>query len=240
MNKIGYQAKAGLKITSTPEAAVLVNGEEVGKTPYEDSNLLVGEYLIKLTTDKAVWQSKVRLTKGTVAVINRDMGESIASSSGEILSLDRGTGVFVTSTPEGAGVEIDGRQYGRTPVLAADLKPGEHTFLLSHDGYLKRSIKATLPEDLALNLDVSLAIAEMDLGSFTLPKEEAVTKLRVKQTPTGFLRVRDDPSTKGVEVGRASVGDNLTLIEELPGWYKVRMEDGTEGYVSAAYIQKQS
>lgn len=239
LERLGYQSRAGLKVTSIPESAVAVNGKEMGMTPFEDDNLPVGEYLVKLTAGKAEWQGKVKLTQGTMAVINRELGENLASSSGEVLSLDKGGGAAITSTPEGATVEIDSQAVGQTPLWISNLAVGEHTFILSRDGYLKRSIKASLPPDLSLNLDVTLAVAETSLESISIPQDEASVRLVVKQTSVGFLRLRDRPSTQGREIGRVSSGEGLTLVEESGGWDKVKTDNGTEGYVSAQYVQKQ-
>lgn len=238
LEKAGFKPKAGLKIVSVPEASVLIDGKEAGMTPYEDGNLPVGEYTVKLVAEGAQWQGKVRLTSGTMTVISRELGESLASSSGEVFFLSKGKGVVVTSTPSGAEIEIDGKSYGQTPLILAALLPGEHTFALNREGYLKRSIKATLPPNLALNLDVVLAVAEVSIGVLpTPPQAEKTVQLIVKQTQPGYLRIRSRPSTGGTELGRVVPGDVLTLIEELGSWDKIKTADGIEGYVSAAYVQ---
>jgi hypothetical protein len=59
----------------------------------------------------------------------------------------------------------------------------------------------------------------------------------VSDTPTGFLRVRKTPG--GVEVAKAQPGDKLPFLDEQKGWYKVSLEDGREGWVSAQYSSKQ-
>lgn len=235
---LGYQEKSGLKITSIPEATVYINGKEVGKTPYQDENLQVAEYNVELQTDQASWQSKVDLTNGTMAVINRELALSAASSSGEILTLNSGRGVVITSTPSSSGVEIDGQPAGKTPLSVSSLSSGEHTFILSHDGFLKRSIRASIPEGMALNIAVDLAISELDLGTLPTPAVQTPVKLVIKQTSTGFLRLRDEPSTAGKELAELSSGETLTEEEELSGWVKVQTDKGVEGYVSSAYVSK--
>ena len=83
----GIKPKSGLSILSQPtEATVFIDGEEVGKTPYESKDLVVKQYIIKLEKDQALWQGKVSLNSGALTVINRDLAEEIAFSSREILS----------------------------------------------------------------------------------------------------------------------------------------------------------
>lgn len=238
--KLGLEGKGGISITSLPDgSSVFINGEEVGKTPYENNDLKTAEYQIKLMAGEAVWQGKVQVNSGTQTIVNRELAASVASSSGEVFTLRKGQGVVVASTPTGAKVEIDGKDYGVTPLVVTDLSAGEHTFLLSHNNFLKRSIRASLPPKLALNIVVDLAMGEVDLTTGVVPTTANTPKVVVKQTPTGFLRVRNKPSVAGQELSQVSVGQTLTLIEELSGWDKVELDNGTQGYVSASYVEKQ-
>ena len=206
---LGHQTKAGLKITSVPEAGVFINQESVGKTPYLNGDLLAGEYQVRLESGNMSWQGSVKLNNGTETILNRELAESLASSSGEVLHLYEGKGVVITSVPTGASVEINGKIKGVTPLSVVDLPTGEHLFLLKHPEYLPRTVRATLLE-----------------------------KVLVTQTPTGFLRVRESPSVLGKEITRVKPGDELILLEEKQGWSKVRLKDETEGYVSSDYIEK--
>lgn len=235
---LGYKAKAGIKISSQPEAVVVIDGKEAGKTPFQSESLSPGEYLVKLKSSDTAWQGDIKLTKGTITVINRELTANSASSSGEVLTLSNGSGVVVTSSPGGSDLEIDGKYYGQTPISISDLKSGEHNFIISHDNYLKRSIRALLPEKLSLHLNVDLAITEADFTTSSGAPVVPVSKVKVLQTPTGFLRVRDKPSLQGVEIAKVYTGDQLTIIEDLNSWIKVRLENGPEGYVSSSYVQK--
>lgn len=236
---IWENSKSGLQISSIPEADVFIDGTLMGKTPYENKDLKVGEYKVELKTEENVWQGMVLTTAGTVSIINRDIAGSIASSSGEVLILKKGKGVFLASTPQGADVEIDGKNYGKTPLLIPNLNQGEYSLLFSYPGYTKRQIRIILPPLMILNMNIDLAVAQDDLGvSANIPKIITEVKLTVKQTPTGFLRVRNQPSLIGYELARVSPGDNLILLEEVGAWDKVRTTTGIEGYVSGVYVSK--
>lgn len=236
------QGRAGLKITSLPEAVVFIDGMEAGKTPYENEDLKGGQYRVRLVAgEEGEWEGIVELVPGTLSVVNREITPSLVLSSGETLTLKKGQGIIFTSTPPGSKIEIDGQPYGQTPLLVSQLPSGEHTFLISHSNFLKRSIQAVLPEGMNLHLAVDLAVSEVAIDNVTpAPVVSPLpAKLIVKQNKTGFLRVRDKPSLSGREIGKLTPGTELVLLEELKGWYKVRLEDNSEGYVSASYIQKQ-
>lgn len=240
ISALGYKDKGGIKITTIPDgASVFIDGKEAGKTPFQNENLGVKEYHLKLENGEASWQGVVKLSKRTLVVINRELSKNIASSSGEIMSLNEGKGALITSTPNGSVVEIDGKLFGKTPLTVVDLSGGEHNFSISHDGYIKRSIRASIPANLLLHLDVDLAVSEADLSLVSAPPVSSVAKLIVRQTPTGFLRVREKPSLDGVEVARLSPGEGLTLLEEMGDWDKIKLENGVEGYVFSLYVQKQ-
>lgn len=229
--------KAGVRILSTPSGAkVFIDSKEVGKTPFEEQNLSNKEYLIKIESDEGSWQGSIKLNGGTLSVVNRELSKDMASAAGEVLTLERGSGTTVISTPE-ASVEIDGKDYGTTPV-SVSIKPGEHTFALKRGNYLNRSIRATVPDNFNLTLNVDLALSEADLTNIATPVITETPKVVVKTTPTGFLRVREKADTTSKEITKVSPGDELTLLEELSGWYRVRLPSGTEGYVSTSYVEK--
>lgn len=234
----GKSLKSGISIFSIPtEVSVFLNGQEAGKTPFEDKNLEVKQYHIKLEKNGASWQGNVKLSAGTVTVINRDLAFSQASAAGEILTLDKGRGLTVISTPSSADVEIDGVNVGKTPV-SVNSTAGEHTVLVSRPNYLNRSIKAILPEKFNLIISVDLALSEADLTTISAPVVTQTPEVVVKQTPTGFLRVRDKASLNGKEIAQVKPGDKLVLLEELAGWDKIKLADGTEGFVSSTYVEK--
>lgn len=239
----GIKEKSGISVFSTPEKAeVFIMGEKAGETPFSKDNLEPKIYTIKIEKDGMDWQGKVKLNANTTSVINRDLAKDPTSKAGEVLTLDRGRGLTVVSNPSGADVEIDSKPYGKTPI-SVDIESGEVNVLISHPGYLKRSISAKLPEGFNLTIFSDLAISEVDLTTFTTPPitatPEVVVKASVAPNP-GFLRVRDKPSTSGKEVARASAGESLILLSEEGSWFRVRSKDGTEGYVSASYVDKKA
>ncbi len=241
---IGSQGRSGLQIDSSIKAKVTIGGVEVGETPYTDSNMTEGELLVSLTPTAeasvaaSTWQGYVKLNPGTLTVINRNMEVSSQASSGEVITLEKGKGATVVSTPPEAEVTVDRIVVGRTPITLSDLSAGDHQFILSKENFVKRSIRAKIVDGYNLVLTVDLAIAEADLTKLPTVPVSSTAQVVVKSTPTGFLRVRSTASANGQEVGQVKPGDVLTMLEEIPNWYRVRLSDGKEGFVSAAYVQK--
>ena len=235
-NFLGVKNNAGLKITSIPDQAdVYLDNELTGKTPFEEANFKKKEVTIKLVAQDSKWEGKVLMHPGTWTMVQRKLSPDSATGSGEILTLEKGTGVSIISAPVGATVEIDGSTVGLTP-LRTNVSEGEHIFVVKKGNFLSESIKAGVPEGYHLTANVDLAITEADLTSIALLVTSTTPKVKVRATPTGFLRVRDKPSLAGKEIGRVAPGDELLLLEEQVNWYKVRLSNGEEGYVSALYI----
>lgn len=242
---LGARDRAGIRIEASKKSKVFINDKELGTTPYQDEGLASGSYLISLkspdegtSSAKIFWQGYAKLNSGTLTVVNRDIADLQNGSSGEIISLEKGDGVTIVSTPTEAEVIIDGKSRGRTPLAVNDLTPGEHQFIVSRDNYLKRSIRATVVEGFNLVLTIELAIAEADLTKLPTVPSLVTNIVIVKATPTGFLRVRKTATINGEEVTKVNPGDELTLLEEIPNWNRVRTKDGKEGYVSSLYTQK--
>ncbi|OGE18619.1 hypothetical protein A3J19_04055 [Candidatus Daviesbacteria bacterium RIFCSPLOWO2_02_FULL_41_8] len=243
---LGVKKTSGISVLSEPsDATVYLNEKQVGQTPWGEKGLDIGDYLVKIEKGKASWQGRVKLTGGTVTVVTRDIATDSASAAGEVLTLDKGKGLTVISNPPDALVEIDGQPYGKTPV-AVNINSGEHAILISHQNYLPRSFSADLPENFNLTVSVDLASTEADLAAASSPSSSpspVITQtpaVLVKQTPTGFLRVRDKPSLNGKEIAQVKPGESFPLLAELKSWDKIRLSDGREGYVSSAYVEKKS
>lgn len=235
---LDLEPKAGLRVDANISSKVFVNSKEVGQTPLQKEDFEAGEYLVELKNDKGEWQGYVRLNPGTLSVVNREIADSQAVSSGEVISLENGRGATIVSNPQGADVQIDGKLVGKTPVSVGELSSGEHTFLLDKGNFLKRSIKVNVAEGYDLNLTVDLAISDVDLTNISTIPIESSPVLIVGNTPSGFLRVRSRTSTTSSEVTRVSDGDELVLLEELANWYRVRTSEGKEGFVSSTYVSK--
>jgi CRISPR/Cas system-associated exonuclease Cas4 (RecB family) len=257
---------AGLKIETTPESLVFVDNVQLGQTPI-DKVFKQGEVSLKIipnSTSSALttYQTKVRLNSHVYSVVKRDFGPTETDTAGEIVTLEPQSGKLaslsvVTSSPDSASVSIDGEPQGFSPVLVPSLPPGDHEITISSVGFKSRSISAIAVAGYKLIINAKLAgevlITPTPAPSLTstpsgtpkvTPKKvsTAVTKpyVEIKDTPTGFLRVRSQPNTAGKELGRVNPAETYHLLEEKSGWYLIQVEvDATSsGWISAQYADK--
>jgi len=231
-------SRAGIRVESNPAGEVFIDSQAGGKTPYQKEDLKKGDHLVEIKGDSALsWQGYVKLNPGTLTVVNRELSKSSTEASGEIITLEKGEGVSIISSPSGAEVSIDGIIKGKTPTLV-DITPGEHQFVLTKGNFLTRSIRSVVTAGFRLNLAVDLAVSEIDLTQIPTDPISSNSSVKVLDTPTGFLRVRSKANQSSVEISRVAPGDVLTLLDEVPNWKKVKLSDGKEGYVSAQYVEK--
>lgn len=60
----------------------------------------------------------------------------------------------------------------------------------------------------------------------------------ITDTPTGWLRVRETPSSSAAEIARVLPGETYDLLDEDEGWYHIRLDAGRTGWISAQYAKK--
>lgn len=57
--------------------------------------------------------------------------------------------------------------------------------------------------------------------------------IQINETELGFLRVRNEPSTLGIEIGRASSGERFFILEDAGnGYLKIELDGGVTGWVA--------
>lgn len=227
---ISVGGKAALQVTADPEATIFLDGNHLGKTPFFSKELPAKEAEIKLVSPNGEWVAKTELEKGVLTVVNRELKKNILSQAGEILSLKKGEGLTVITKPSQTKVFVDGEEKGTSPVLL-QITDGDHRVSVSKDGFLERAVKIKVQPDFMLIANIQLAqkLAEEK------PKE---VKIRVAQTPTGFLRVREGPDLASKEIGRVGIGEEFTVLQESEGFIKIRLKTGQEGWVSAQFTTK--
>jgi uncharacterized protein YgiM (DUF1202 family) len=63
-------------------------------------------------------------------------------------------------------------------------------------------------------------------------------KIMIKETETGWLRVRESASNTSTEIDRIKPLSIYTILEEAVGWYKIDLGNGKTGWISSTYAEK--
>jgi hypothetical protein len=250
-----------IKIYSSPDASLFVNNIATGHTPYQ-ATLKAGEYILKLipqgeATSTASWEGKVNVYKNTLTYVNRELGSSDITSAGEILwvtKMDKSPSnpslgeIEVETDPQGAIVYLDNDEKGIASLVLADVPKGSHEISVFMPGFFRRTQKINAEAGYKVHVSFKLAIDQ----SQTRPENPDANKLaspsaapkktliEIKETPTGFLRVRSEASVNASESGQVKPGDKLELLDESGEWYKVRFGNNQEGWVFSQYAGKVS
>lgn len=243
---------ARISIDSNPAALVYINNEEVGVTPL-DKNLKAGEVTIKLVpqdqTPLTPYEVNVTLVSGVKTIIKRSLGQTLDQSSGVIISFEKqneaSAAISVVSSPDGAQVKLDGQSRGVAPIKISDASSGIHQLTVSANGYDEQDMQIQTLNGYRLTAIVTLAsnggATSPDINQAIQTPEPSATPagktVEILTTPTGFLRVRREPSVSSDEIGQAKPGVNYTYLDEdsKTGWFKIQLDDKTSGWVSGDY-----
>jgi hypothetical protein len=184
-------------------------------------------------------------------VVRRDFGDNEILSAGDIISLEPQTAKtaslsVVTASPESASVTLDGQPQGFTPLLVASVIPGDHEITISSPGFADRQISAKAIAGYKLNINVKLAgtpPTPQPTPSATVGTATSSANLKgyveIKDTPTGFLRVRASASTGAKELGKVYPGDKYKVLSSKTGWYQIQvdLDATTSGWISSQYAK---
>lgn len=257
--RVFKKAEAGLQVNSIPASTVFLDEKHVGKTPFKEEKLSPGEVTLRLVPEETTfalspWETKIKLVNGAMTIVNQEFGETEEASAGEVMTLekiaDRKTAsLAVISLPDSAMVRIGGETKGFTPFSLEKLDGGEYQISVTASGYKERSVRANLRPEYKLILNVKLAketeVSEAEVTGTPTPSPGAPTPtspprpyVLIKDTPTGWLRVRMEPTTTATEAAKVNPGEKYPLLDEESGWYKIEYEADKEGWISGQYAEK--
>lgn len=262
-----------LKVQSTPTASVFLDNKHVGRTPVETKVASgdYAIRLVPETTTQAIasWQGNVKIAPEILTYVNASLAESEFTTAVETMWLEKITSklaeVSVATNPDGATASLDGETKGITPTSIPNVTAGDHTLAIISSGFLPRNIKIKTTAGYKLNAIVKLALSgetpevatpsptpvdttptgkttptPTKAASSTDPARPFVT---IKDTPTGFLRVRMEPTTAATEAAQVKPGEKYTIMdskEDLKGttWYQINYDGKNNGWISGQYATK--
>lgn len=249
------KSKGALQVTSSPNAKVYLNDKLLGETPLCKCDLKdmipQGDYTIKLVPvsgNFGSFEQKITIEPKILTVIDRSFAENGLDST-SIINLNqiddkKDAQVSITTFPQGAQVFIDNNLAGQSPLLLKNVKQADHELRFNKDGYKDKVIRIKVVLGFRLNaviymaLNPDIASKSIDLKNSSLSATLKEEKVKILDTPTGFLRVRKEASVSAAEIAQVLPENIYTLLDEAQGWFKIKLDDGQEGWISSQYASK--
>ncbi len=224
--------KASLQITSDPQSKVIINGTEFGQTPFFSDQLSAGQtYQIKIQSNSGNHTEELKLLPNTLSIINRQLSLEDRKSQGETINLVKGkNGIKVLSFPNSSHVFVDGDFKGNAPINIDNLASGDHRVTVKKEGFVERSVRVHTQNDYSVVASFQLAL-ESSQNKTILPK------IVIKDSPTGFLRVREGPDINSNEISQVSPGQEFEVLDVKSNFVQIKIDELTSGWVSSEYIQ---
>ncbi|MFA6007246.1 MAG: PEGA domain-containing protein [Candidatus Shapirobacteria bacterium] len=232
--------RSGVEIISAPIAKVYLNGKEVGMTPYKNNNLKTGVNEIKLDDGAGKsWGREIKLENNVSTVINWDFSDK-NQDSGYILSMENNRekgSILVSSIPSGAAVNIEGELKGYTPIKIDNLESGNKNIIIGDSGYKSVDLIVKIVDGYQLIIDSKL---KKESVAITVSPTPTVIKtmIKIKETETGWLRVRKSDNNNSEEIDRVKPGEEYEMISEENDWYQIKINDTENGWISTKYAEK--
>lgn len=252
--------KGALQVTSVPQSKVYLDIKLLGTTPLCACDLAqmlsIGDYTIKLVPldgNFRPFEAKITINKGTLTVVDRTFADN-GESDGSIISLSplnnkKDIEVLAISLPDEANVFLDNNPVGITPLLLKQVSESDHDLRLTRDGYKDKYIKIKtalgfkLDALIFLGVSANLSFSPIASSEALLSPTVTVSKVLILNTPTGFLRVRENSSVGSLEITRVLPGETYELISEKEGWFEIKLNspdgEGRKGWISSSYAIKE-
>jgi hypothetical protein len=205
-----------LYILSTPsDATVTLDGLYKGKSPLTVNNVAAGVHIIQLDyPDYYDWKSSVDVPEGGTRTVSATLNPMPVSSSGW---------VYISSSPGGASVTLDGNPVGQTPASGSlklsAIGAGDHTVTLDRTGYKHYSARTSVSPN-------------------TVSEVSAVLEPESASPKKGSMSVSSNPSGADIYVDNNFIGISpLTANDVSAGDHLVTFKkDGYQEYSASAQV----
>ena len=250
-----------LRIISEPaDAKVYIDNAELGNTPYSSNTLSEGGYDLRMEIPGyETYSTRVNIIKGYTLNISvkffpipvpnkvsaiKDLPDLYnVSLENDAIVNDPQTWVkAVVYWNKTRGINLEGSGVNKEEVFDyfVDYKGNVYDRagnLLKTTEELKTLTEAERGAFLGKVSDGETITPEAK-DALEAMNKSAGKQVKIKATPTGWLRVRDAANLNGAELTRVNVGDTYTVLEENQGWSKIKVSETVSGWVSSDYVEE--
>jgi hypothetical protein len=248
--------KGALQITSIPNSKVYLNSKPIGNTPFRTNDLkdmiLEGEYTIKLVPlsgNFVPFEQKVTISPKVLTVVDTNFAQK-GLDNASIISLSsiedkKDAQISVVTFPQDSEVFLDSNPQGLSPLLLKNITESDHELKVTKEGYKDKILRIRTvlgyKLDTIIYLGINPNIASPSAISVSSPSaflQQNSLMVTILKTPTGFLRVRQEPSVSALEITQVKPGEKYPLVEEKTGWFEIMLTNQTLGWISSQYAAK--
>lgn len=253
---------SGLKVTSSPESSVILDGQQLGTTPQELDHLAPGKHRLVLspTNGAASWETEVTLNEKLQTVVDRQFGASDSESEDFVLSLEKTPStqsqLSIFTIPDRAIVRLNGQPKGFSPVTTSVTPAGTYEVTVSSAGYKEKKIPVLILDNHRLLITVQLARAALlpsptpeasdsaDITENLTPVPQPTThnsQPSLSPTPSTKPKTTPTPSTAPARpyVEILKTGTIATKDASKNEWLRVRQEPNqSSGVVTYVYADE--
>lgn len=215
-----------MNITSEPSGAeVSILGKVIGTTPRVTNPVPSAMYIVKISTDgyEPAWLP-----------VNVLPGRQVDA---HVALVPENATVIINSDPVGAQVQMNGKDYGGTPVILPDLALGSYSASVQMPGYTRREVSWKVQNGRPILINVPLM---NNIGTLALESDPAGAEIEIDGKSYGNTPFKDfleqgqhtirlektgyKPYEKIVTVKRDETTDVSATLEMLPGSLAIESE----------------
>ena len=252
------KGKGALQVTSTPNSKVYLNDKLIGTTPLCKCDLkdmiVQGEYIIKLIPTSGNYDSfsqKIIISPKVLTVVDNSFADK-GLGNASVISLTqidnkKTAQISVVTFPSNSQVFLDSNLSGQSPLSLNNITESDHEIKIVRKGYKEKIVRIRTVEGYRLDTLIYLGIDPSSIASssglivpiISTPSSLLnILKVKILSTPTGFLRVRQEPSIAASEISQVKPGETYELIDEKTGWFEIKLTSGNFGWISSQYASK--
>ncbi|MBI3954643.1 PEGA domain-containing protein [Candidatus Collierbacteria bacterium] len=229
-----FGKKAGIQVTSNPQANVFIDDKPQGQTPALLEDQKPGTYTIKIIPNDLTlqpWEGKVTLNSGVLTIVDRQLAQSPDKAHGHTLSFEKlpdknATQVHIITSPDTVSVTVDGTPRGFTPSPLDSIEAGGHTFTLTSPGYQDKVVKASVFAGYRLIINATLAAQAIATPS---PTPDLSPSPIATSTPTPSPTKKAEITPLPKQATSSAVAKPYVEILTTPtGWLRVRSDPVVE------------
>ena len=251
MEKVSSSETLVSVISSPTEATVKLDNEEKGKTPISLNDVNEGNHTIEISKTGYETQAiYLKFKRGFKLNVVADLFLLPIPESLESINYSDKIRIYNLALSE-AAITVDSATWAKASAYYGKTrgKPLGFNYFVDYNGavYDSNGLKVTLSPTLTVEGNIIIGYLAQNKEDLSEKAKEALAIFgnakpqelaEIIPTGVGWLRVRAEPTLDSSEVTKVNVGEKFSILEEKGNWIKIKINETTEGWVSATYVRK--